>query len=96
MIQAYSDITQKALKLSSSDRATLAQLLIQSLDSQSDEAVADAWRKEYKECFGKDADVNIFAGGDIAYRHNTYLNNDYKRIVAKKILYMFITTQIFI
>tara|TARA_Y100001935_G_C17296750_1_gene506562 strand:- start:27 stop:1901 length:1875 start_codon:yes stop_codon:yes gene_type:complete len=40
----------------------------------------DAWRKEYKECFGKDADVNIFAGGDIAYRHNTYLNNDYKQL----------------
>ncbi len=38
----------------------------------------DAWKKEYKECFNEDASVNIFAGGDINYRRNKYVNNDYK------------------
>ena len=40
----------------------------------------DAWRKEYKECFGEEPEVNIFAGGDITYRRNIYINNDYKNL----------------
>ena len=77
MIQAYSDITQKALKLSSSDRATLAQLLIQSLDSQSDEAVADAWRKEIKRR------SELAADGEISERSSKKSIQDRKARIAE-------------
>ena len=46
MLQELSNLSQKALELSSSERAALAHLLIASLDAGNDERLEEAWREE--------------------------------------------------
>ncbi len=46
MAASRDDIFKKALALEESDRAELIRVLIESLDSETEEGVEEAWRKE--------------------------------------------------